>query len=563
MFALPKKLNKKGDNIVPGIAVVGAGYWGKNLVRNFYELGALNTICDTNELIEESYKQKYSNVQFKSSYSDVLIDKSIDAVTLATPATTHFRLAKEALKAGKHVFVEKPLALTVAEGEELVSFARKQSRILMVGHILQYHNAVIKLKELIDNGELGKIQYLYSNRLSIGKIRTEENILWSFAPHDISVMLMLLGEMPKKVYATGGAYLQRQVADITLTTMDFPGGVRGHIFVSWLHPFKEQKFVVVGDKKMAVFDDVSKEKLLLYPHKIEWLHRVPVATKAEAEIVPLEMSEPLKAECQHFLTCIQNGDRPKTDGHEGLRVLQILNACQESLDNGGHKIELYEPKQPSPCWKPKLSDQGLPREIRRPFNWGNKPIDPPYFVHDSSYIDDGVEIGADTSIWHFSHILSGSKIGKNCKIGQNVVIGPKATVGDGCKIQNNVSIYKGVTLEDGVFCGPSAVFTNVLNPRCHIPRMNELQPTLVKKGATIGANATIICGLTIGRYAFIGAGAVVTKDVPDYGLIKGNPGKISGWICQCGMKLFFSGNNATCESCGLRYLKDGNILKEV
>ena len=169
--------------------------------------------------------------------------------------------------------MEKPLSLTVDEGKELIELAEQNQLILMVGHILHYHRAVIKLKELIDKGELGKIRYLYSNRLNIGKIRAEENILWSFAPHDISVILMLLGEMPETVYATGGSYLQHQIPDTTLTTLDFPSGVKAHIFVSWLHPFKEQKLVVVGDKKMAVFDDVSQEKLLLYPHKIEWLQQ--------------------------------------------------------------------------------------------------------------------------------------------------------------------------------------------------------------------------------------------------------------------------------------------------
>jgi len=535
------------------VAVIGSGYWGKNLVRNFHNLDALGAICDNDARVLTRFQDMYPNISTFHDF-DNLLDGSnpqVDAIVISTPAETHYDLAKKSLFAGKHVFVEKPLSLAEEEGQELAELAEQNKLVLMVGHILQYHTAVLKLKELIDNGELGKIQYLYSNRLSIGKIRTEENILWSFAPHDISVILMLLGEMPQTVYATGGAYLQQQVADVTLTTMDFASGVKAHIFVSWLHPFKEQKLVVVGDKKMVVFDDVSKEKLFLYPHRIEWLNRAPIASKAEAEIVPLETSEPLRAECQHFLACIQNGDRPKTDGLEGLRVLQILNACQESIDNGGHKIELHEPTQPSPCWKPKLSDQG------------NKPIEPPYFVHDSSYIDDGVETGANTSIWHFSHILAGSKIGKNCKIGQNVVIGPKATLGDGCKIQNNVSIYEGVTLEDDVFCGPSMVFTNVFNPRCHIPRMKELRPTLVKKGATIGANATIICGHTIGSYSFIGAGALVTKSVPNYALIQGVPGRISGWMCQCGTRLVFSGDMASCKSCGLKYLKEGNNVKKV
>lgn len=533
--------------MIPKVAVVGAGYWGKNLIRNFYELGALTAICDSNDLLRANYREKYPEIHFVRSYKEILADHSINAVVLSTPAVTHCELAKQALAEGKHVLVEKPLALTVDEGQEVVSLAEEKEKVLMVGHILQYHSTVVKLKSLIDAGELGKIQYIYSNRLSIGKIRTEENILWSFAPHDISVILMLLGEMPETIYATGGNYLQEQITDVTMTTMDFPSGVKAHIFVSWLHPFKEQKLVIVGDKKMAVFDDVSKEKLFLYPHKIEWLHRIPVASKAEVELVPIEMTEPLKAECRHFLDCIENGARPNTDGHEGLRVLQVLNACQKSLNNGGGRVELAIPKKPNELIEP---------------NKLKKTIQPSVFVHESSYVDDGVELGQGTSIWHFSHILSGSKIGKNCKIGQNVVIGPRVDIGDGCKIQNNVSIYEGVTLEDNVFCGPSSVFTNVFNPRTHIPRMKELRQTLVKKGATIGANATIVCGNTIGRYAFIAAGSVVTKDVPDYALMKGNPGRIAGWMCRCGVRLEFSGNSAVCESCGSAYTKHGDNVRE-
>jgi len=268
------------------IAVIGSGYWGKNLVRNFHELGVLKRICDKNESILEQFKEQYTDVETCLNLEDVFRREDIKAVVVATPAESHFEFAHKALSSGKHVFVEKPLALTEKEGQDLVKLALQNGLILMVGHILQYHPAVIKLKELINTGELGKIQYLYSNRLNIGKIRNEENILWSFAPHDISVILMLLGEMPESIYATGGSYLQRKIPDTTLTTMDFPSGVKAHIFVSWLHPFKEQKLVVVGDKKMAVFDDVSKDKLLLYPHRIDWLDRIPVASKAEAELVP-------------------------------------------------------------------------------------------------------------------------------------------------------------------------------------------------------------------------------------------------------------------------------------
>jgi UDP-2-acetamido-3-amino-2,3-dideoxy-glucuronate N-acetyltransferase len=525
----------------PKIAVVGAGYWGKNLIRNLYEIGHLAAICDSNELIKQAYESKYQDVQYVSDYSSILCDESIDAVVLATPAVTHYKMAREALNADKHVFIEKPLALELREGQELIALAEKNSKILMVGHILQYHSAVLKLKEMINRGDLGKIQYIYSNRLNIGKIRTEENILWSFAPHDISVILMLLDEIPETLYACGGNYLQEHVADVTVTTMNFPSGVKAHIFVSWLHPFKEQKLVVVGDKKMAVFDDLSQEKLFLYSHKIEWLSRAPVASKAEAEAIPLAMVEPLKAECRHFVDCIQNDLRPRTDGEEGLRVLRVLSASQESLDKRGAVIRLSD-----------ISKEATTPPMQSANNG--------FFVHDSSVIDKGVEVGKGTAVWHFSHILTGSKIGANCRVGQGVVVGPNVTIGNGCKIQNNVSVYEGVTLEDHVFCGPSMVFTNVFNPRSEFPRMKEMRHTLVKTGATLGANCTIVCGNTIGSYSFVGAGAVVTKDIPDYALVLGNPARISGWVCKCGVKLQFRSNEAVCEACGSHYeMANGHV----
>jgi UDP-2-acetamido-3-amino-2,3-dideoxy-glucuronate N-acetyltransferase len=187
-----------------------------------------------------------------------------------------------------------------------------------------------------------------------------------------------------------------------------------------------------------------------------------------------------------------------------------------------------------------------------------------YFVHESSYVDEPCEIGEGTRIWHFSHVMANSKIGRNCNIGQNVVISPRVLIGDNVKIQNNVSVYTGVELEDDVFCGPSMVFTNVVNPRSHVPRKDEYRKTLVRRGASIGANATIVCGHTIGRYAFIGAGAVVTRDVPDYAMVVGNPGRIAGWMCQCGVKLGFSrGDEATCSACGTTYLRNKGVVVEV
>jgi UDP-2-acetamido-3-amino-2,3-dideoxy-glucuronate N-acetyltransferase len=543
----------------PRVAILGCGSWGRNHVRNFYELGHLQTVCDTDELLLKKMAEAYPGICTETNLDELLKDPEISGLVIATPAVTHYELASRAIANGKDVFVEKPIALKVSEASDLVSLAEQSDRILMVGHILQYHPAILKLKQLIDKGELGKIQYLYSNRLNIGKIRAEENILWSFAPHDISVIIELLGEEPESVYATGGSYLQEHIPDTTITMMNFPSGVKAHIFVSWLHPFKEQKLVVVGDRKMAVFDDVSKEKLLLYPHEIQWLQRIPVAAKSEPEVVPLDTAEPLKAECKHFIDCIINRAKPRTDGKEGLRVLRVLDAAQQSLNLSGRMITLGNGRpqaislsQPSPPTSSSLKEASVePAPVPAANN---------VFVHDSSYVDEGVSIGSGTRVWHFSHIIKGSRIGDNCSIGQNVVIGPDVTVGNGCKIQNNVSLYKGVTLEDFVFCGPSLVFTNVFNPRSQIPRMNELRTTLVRKGATLGANSTIVCGVTIGRYAFIGAGAVVTKDVPDHALVMGSPARIAGWICECGEKLDWQGDHGRC-SCGKSYGKGGSKVK--
>ena len=513
----------------PKIAVVGCGYWGRNLVRNFYELGHLETICDTEQSTLDEITKSFPGVKATKDFDLLMANPEIDGIVIATPAVTHYQLAKKAITLGKDVFVEKPIALNLNEAYELLELAEEKNRVLMVGHILLYHPGVTRLKKLIDDGELGRIRYIYSNRLNMGKIRTEENILWSFAPHDISVILWLLNEIPGEVNCRGESYLNQGVADTTLSYFLFNSGVSAHIHVSWLHPFKEQKLVVVGDKKMAVFDDTSpKEKLRLYAHSVNWVDRKPIAQKAEAVIVPVEDKEPLKEECQHFLECILNRKSPLTDGKQGLEVLEILNACQQSLENGGKSIQIDKKEKPS----------------------AEK-----YFAHSTVILENHVKIGEGTKIWHYSHILPNSSVGKNCNIGRNVVIGPDVSIGNGCKIQNNVSVFKGVTLEDYVFCGPSMVFTNVFNPRSEIRRMNELRPTLVKRGATLGANCTIVCGVTIGQYGFIGAGAVVTKDVPDYALVLGSPAKIAGWICECGVKLSWNREKALCH-CGKQYQRD-------
>jgi UDP-2-acetamido-3-amino-2,3-dideoxy-glucuronate N-acetyltransferase len=513
------------------VAVVGVGYWGKNLVRNFYDLGALSVLCDAQGSVEASCRTQYQNVRFCRDFREVLTDPSITAVALATPAVTHYEMAKAALEAGKDVFVEKPLAVDVAHGEALVELAAANGRILMVGHILRYHAAILTLQELIPSGALGKINYLYSNRLNIGKIRTEENILWSFAPHDISVMLALLNEMPTRVTCQGGAYLNSEVSDVTLSHFDFPSGVQAHIFVSWLHPVKEQRLVVVGSEKMAVFDDTTEHKLILYPHRVEWKNRIPTAVRAEGEVVDLDDREPLRVECQHFLDCVESRTTPVSDGPEGLRVLRVLDACQRALRDGPVSL--------------------VPAEAR------SERKEPPYFVHESAYVDEGAQVGAGTKIWHFSHVMKGARIGKRSIIGQNVNIDGGTTIGDNVKIQNNVSVYTGAVIDDDVFLGPSCVLTNVSNPRSQVNRHALYEATWLKRGCTVGANATIVCGVTVGRYAFVGAGSVVTKSLPDFALVVGNPARQIGWMSRHGHRLESPDAHGVmrCPESGYRYME--------
>lgn len=511
---------------LPSLAVLGTGYWGKNLVRTFDNLGVLRAVCDTDQSRLDALK--ISGDVKRCGVDDCLQDPEIRAVAIATPAGTHFEMARAALEAGKDVFVEKPLALTVKDGQELVKLAADAKRILMVGHILRYHPAVCKLKAMVAAGELGKVEYVYSNRLSIGKLRTEENILWSFAPHDISVMLGLLGEMPIAASCQGGDYLSRGVYDVTVSQFTFPGGVRAHVFVSWLHPFKEQRLVVVGSDKMAVFDDTVQNKLVTYPHKVEWKNRVPTAVKAEAEVVPVETTEPLKAECLAFLESLETRKPPVTDGPEGLRVLQVLDACQQSLQAGGAIVPLEGLSSSSLVSGSSSSNQELGTKNQEPL---------PYFVHPSAFVDDGALIGAGTKVWHFSHVIKGAKIGERCILGQNVNVDGGAVIGNNVKIQNNVSVYTGAVIEDDVFLGPSCVLTNVSNPRSQVNRHALYEKTVFKRGCTVGANATIVCGTTVGRYAFVAAGSVVTKDVPDYAMVMGNPARRKAWMSRHGQKL--------------------------
>lgn len=331
-WAIAHALSRTWQSHMVSIAHIGHGYWGKNLARNFLELGHLAAVVDPHQPTAEAAAKTYGVKA--ATFDQVLADPAIQAVSLASPAGLHFAQAKAALEAGKHVYVEKPVALDVGEARELVRLAEKQGGVLMVGHLLQYHPIYVKLREMAAAGELGALKYVYSNRLSLGKFRAEENVLWSFAPHDISMILGLLGQEPDYVSAQGNVSYLPAIADFATVQMHFPSGASGHVQVSWMHPFKEQRLVAIGDKAMAVFEDSQprwEDKLVIYRHAIDGSGSVPTPVKADAERVEVAKAEPLKEECRHFVDCIERGLTPRTDGREGLAVLRVLDQAERAL----------------------------------------------------------------------------------------------------------------------------------------------------------------------------------------------------------------------------------------
>ena len=318
------------------VGIIGAGYWGKNLVRNFHSLGALAAICDISASVRDEFAKSYPSAEIFADMTPMLEGGRTSAVAIATPASTHAAIVERALRAGLHVFCEKPLSLVVDEAAALGAAARRRGLVLMVGHLLLYHPAFRALMATMQRGELGRLRYIYSLRLSLGKIRREENALWSFAPHDVSMILALTGLEPDSVAASGGHYLSEQVADTTLSQLAFPDGVQAHIFVSWLHPYKDHRLVVVGDRAMAAFNDTAAgpQKLLLYRHNVGWDGEIPVVDKADAEPIPYDAAEPLRVECQAFLDAVTNGAPPPSDPDESVRVLRVLDACQRSIATG-------------------------------------------------------------------------------------------------------------------------------------------------------------------------------------------------------------------------------------
>ena len=309
------------------IAVIGCGHWGKNLVRNFAELAVLASVCDPNTELAQNLAEQYGvNNQ---TFAEIIEDVTIEGIVLAVPAPLHAGLAIQAMNAGKHVYVEKPLAMNQTEARQMIERSKEHGVHLMVGHLLQYHPIFKALRELVATGALGGLSYVYSNRLSFGKVRSEEDVIWSFAPHDISMILSLTAQEPELVRTESSTILQEKIADTATVHMKFKSGLKAHIFVSWLHPYKEQKLVVIVESAMAVFDDTQpwEKKLAISQYKIDFHGDVPGPVKSDVEYIDVAQSEPLKNECQHFIDVVNGRSMPSTDGDEGLRVLNVLSAA--------------------------------------------------------------------------------------------------------------------------------------------------------------------------------------------------------------------------------------------
>ncbi|XP_074661235.1 uncharacterized protein LOC141913916 [Tubulanus polymorphus] len=547
------------------IGVIGCGYCGKNHVRVLIERGSLAGVCDGDVATVASFRRTHPGVAVYS-LDEMLADDSVDAVVIATPDRSHYDLAEQALRAGKHVLVEKPMTLSYAQARRLVRRADSRRLLVTTGHQMLHHNAVQAMLRSISSGAIGDVTTV---RTYWYRSDTTDRVDWRMEPHDIDVILAVAGgRMPLRLRAVGQTTrgLSQEV-DIRMEFGDGTG-LKTTSTMIWDYPVKGHKIVVNGKAGAFVFDDGQpwSKKLKFYPtdSDVDAVRFSLTGTPDASDggfFVPCCVEEPLKSEHSAFAKAIVSYGDGSTESCApddlGIDVLCLLELAHESLESDGSwrlideylnraqfdegnfdNVTCYERRD---VFRHRVRVQDLRMESKHD-----------YFVHETSVLEPGCKIGSGTKIWLYSQVRSGAVIGPDCQLGQNVYIDAGVTIGRGCKLQNNVSVCRYVTLADGVFCGPSCTFTNNRHPRAE-KRDWKPESTVVERGATIGANATVVCGVRIGRYAMIGAGAVVTKDVKAYALVYGNPAVQRGWVNEKCDKL---STDLVCPRTGRRFVVD-------
>uniref|UniRef100_A0A7S0ZGF9 Gfo/Idh/MocA-like oxidoreductase N-terminal domain-containing protein n=1 Tax=Timspurckia oligopyrenoides TaxID=708627 RepID=A0A7S0ZGF9_9RHOD len=539
------------------VGVIGCGKWGQNHVRALHEMNLLSAVSDLNSSTLSELNSRFnlaqSGVSISSDPYANIMQNSADthAVIIASPTNTHAQLAKECLLAGKHVFVEKPISMDSKEVRELMRLAAERQLVLMTGHIVLFDRAFERMLRLIENGLIGVPRYISATRLSLGTFRNDADVLWTLAPHDIAMIDAVLARFSQRgsavvhncemhvTAASGSCVFSESRSDagtITLRCGTRFGEVHALVSVSWLHAAKERKFIVHGEHGSLEYDALNPDQSQALRH-----HRHHVAYNSEAKSVQVSRSvsnesgnpfshdqtasekerfaDSLTMELDHFLECIiEERLENKAGGQQALRVVTVLEEAHRLIEAaalGSRNVTQHAGKE-------SLNQENTVDNV---------------FVHDSAYVDANVTLCSGVKLWHFVHVMSGAKIGSESSLGQNVFVGKGVDIGRGVKVQNNVSIYEGVSVADHVFIGPSVVFTNVRNPRSEINRRADFASTRLCKGVTVGANATIVCGITVGEYAFIGAGSVVTKDVAPFTLVYGNPATCQGYVSPLGYRL--------------------------
>ncbi|MCB9534823.1 MAG: Gfo/Idh/MocA family oxidoreductase [Myxococcales bacterium] len=523
----------------PRVGVVGLGRFGAAIAERLAREGALAAVCD----LDPARRARFGDVPAFADLLDLLAADAVQAVVLATPAATHAAMARAVLDADRDLWVEPPLALDAADAEALARRAAARRRVLMVDG--GEGPALAALLRARDEGTLGALHLVEARRADFGPFHPDEPVHTALLP-DLYALVRLMGEPPTRLRAVGASVVQAEAPDHVTVHLHFGGGARAVLTASRVAPTPERRLTALGADGMAVLEG---DALTLFHHRVTWQDGLPRAEAGEAQ--PVATVDGLAAAVERFLAAVDAGETALPDAQEAATTLRLFAAIGRSLD-ADRGVSTQAPAEPAePAEPPAAAPPAEPDAV---------------FVHPTAVVDGPVELGPGTRVWHFSKLLGPLRIGARCSLGQNVVVERHVTIGDNVKIQNNVSVYSGVVLEDDVFCGPSMVFTNVGTPRSHYPRKGEYAITRVERGASIGANATVVCGHTLGRYCFVGAGAVVTKDVPPYALVFGNPARVRGWTCYCGLRLDLGVDaegeeQATCGGCDRRYTRRGHAVR--